>query len=314
MVGYSDHAPPVNAVALARALGGEVVGRQVLAPGPGHTRDDRSLSIHFESTAPDGFRVHSFAGDDWQACRDYVRERARLPQWEPGNGRRKAALARSAGVGADKDARNMAFADRLFREAQPIAGTPGEAWLAARGILLDEVPRGADLRFSPCCPFGTDHDGMRRTAGCILARFTDVTTGEVRGLHRRSIERGTPKKTMALGITHGAVIRLWPDEDVGKDLVVGEGIETVLAAATRIRHRGSMLRPAWACTTAGLLEALPVLAGVERLTILADHDASGTGQRAARRCAERWTAAGREVRILTPRRPGVDFNDLVRPA
>jgi hypothetical protein len=30
---------------LARALGGEVVGRQVLAPGPGHSRRDRSLSI-----------------------------------------------------------------------------------------------------------------------------------------------------------------------------------------------------------------------------------------------------------------------------
>lgn len=30
---------------LAHALGGEVWGRQIFAPGPGHSRRDRSLSI-----------------------------------------------------------------------------------------------------------------------------------------------------------------------------------------------------------------------------------------------------------------------------
>src|SRR4051794_22297944 len=54
---------------IARAVGGDVVGRQVLAPGPNHSRKDRSLSIW--ATA-DGVCVHSHAGDDWRACRDYV--------------------------------------------------------------------------------------------------------------------------------------------------------------------------------------------------------------------------------------------------
>jgi hypothetical protein len=39
--------------ALARALGGEISGRQVLAPGPGHGRLDRSLSIRFDPAAPE---------------------------------------------------------------------------------------------------------------------------------------------------------------------------------------------------------------------------------------------------------------------
>src|SRR5690242_7970440 len=60
--------------AIARALGGEVSGRQVRAPGPGHSPQDRSLSIWPDPCAPDGFRVHSFAADDWRACRDYVRD------------------------------------------------------------------------------------------------------------------------------------------------------------------------------------------------------------------------------------------------
>ena len=34
-------------------------------------------------TAPDGFVVHSFVGDDWAAIKDYVREKLRQPAWEP---------------------------------------------------------------------------------------------------------------------------------------------------------------------------------------------------------------------------------------
>lgn len=68
---------------LAQALGGEVSGSQILAPGPGHSPKDRSLSIRLDDTAPDGMVVHSFAGDDPLACKDYVRDRAGLAKWEP---------------------------------------------------------------------------------------------------------------------------------------------------------------------------------------------------------------------------------------
>jgi Toprim domain len=146
---------------------------------------------------------------------------------------------------------------------------------------------------------------------CILGRFTDVLTNASRGLHRRVITPDVVPKTMALGPIGGAVVRLWPDEDVTHGLVIGEGVETVLAAATGIEHRGTLLQPAWACTVAGNVESFPVLAGVEALTILADADANGRGQRAVRRCAERWAANGCEVTILTPRELG-DFNDIVR--
>ena len=53
---------------IARALRGEISGRQILAPGPGHSRRDRSLSIRIEPNAPDGFVVHSFADDDPIVC------------------------------------------------------------------------------------------------------------------------------------------------------------------------------------------------------------------------------------------------------
>jgi hypothetical protein len=58
--------------ALARTLGGEVYGDQILAPGPGHSARDRSLIVKTDPAAPDGMVVHSFAGDDPLRCKDYV--------------------------------------------------------------------------------------------------------------------------------------------------------------------------------------------------------------------------------------------------
>jgi hypothetical protein len=80
---------------LARALGGEVKGNQIRAPGPGHSAKDRSLSVTLDAGAPDGFVVHSFAGDDAIVCKDYVREKAGLPVFKPngGNRRRRATTA-----------------------------------------------------------------------------------------------------------------------------------------------------------------------------------------------------------------------------
>jgi RecA-family ATPase len=98
---------------LAKALGGEVNGGQVLAPGPGHSPSDRSLSVKLDSNAPDGFVVHSFANDDAIVCRDHVRSKAGLAAFKPngGNGRRhhmsndaieRAVMAVAQGTISDK--------------------------------------------------------------------------------------------------------------------------------------------------------------------------------------------------------------------
>src|SRR6516165_9289853 len=65
---------------LARALGGEVRGNEIRAPGPGHSKEDRSLSV---KVTPGDLIVYSHAGDDWQECKDYVREKAGLGAFKP---------------------------------------------------------------------------------------------------------------------------------------------------------------------------------------------------------------------------------------
>ena len=93
--------------------------------------------------------------------------------------------------------------------------------------------------------------------------------------------------------------------------MLGEGIETTLAAATRIEHRGTLLQPAWAAGSAGNMAKFPVLCGVNSLTLLVDNDESGAGQRAADECAAQWETRGREVTWLTPNISNADFNNLV---
>jgi AAA domain len=72
---------------MARQLGGEVSSKgNVLCPGPGHSADDRSLSIKLIPSAPDGFILHSFANVQ---CRDYVRAKCNLPAFKPNGGHNK---------------------------------------------------------------------------------------------------------------------------------------------------------------------------------------------------------------------------------
>ena len=68
---------------LARILSGDVSGHGVLAPGPGHSPKDRSMSVTITRNNPEGFVVYSFAGDDPIKCRDFVKEKA---GWRNGGG------------------------------------------------------------------------------------------------------------------------------------------------------------------------------------------------------------------------------------
>jgi hypothetical protein len=113
------------------------------------------------------------------------------------------------------------------------------------------------------------------------------------------------------------VVKLWPDEEVTIGLVLGEGVETTLAAATRFEHKGTLLRPAWAALTAGNMSTFPMLPGIEALTLLVDHDLPDkngrcAGQEAAGTCASRWREAEREVTRLMLNTAGTDFNDVVQ--
>jgi hypothetical protein len=191
---------------------------------------------------------------------------------------------------------------RLWEKAKPIAGTLAEKYLVeVRGIDLAQLPANVDeaLRFHRCCPFNG------HTYPCLLALMRNVVTDEPTGIQRIALTQDA-KKIERRMLGRRGVVKLWP---VGTELVVGEGLETVLAAASRIPYDDKPLQPAWAVLSADMLGGFPVIDGVERLIVLVDHDEPGLT--AATSCEERWTRAGRTVVQLTPERPGDDFNDII---
>ena len=106
---------------------------------------------------------------------------------------------------------------------------------------------------------------------------------------------------MMLGPCRGGAVRLGEPGDV---LMVGEGIETCLAAmqATRQRRPGRRFQPR-------AFASLDLPRDVRDVIVLADGDEPG--EAAAQDCARRWKREGRRVRIARPPQ-GMDFNDLLR--
>jgi hypothetical protein len=202
---------------------------------------------------------------------------------------------------SDQDKTKRAL--RIWDDASEVNGTPAEQYLRRRGLELPDDDHA--LRFYSPCPFaGT-------TYPALIALFRDVLTDEPKAIHRIALGPGgiLIAKRM-LGRVAGCAVKLDADENVELSLSIGEGIETMIAA----RMRG--FRPAWAVGSAGALKSFPVLNGIGALTIVVDHDLPDkngrqAGQEAALECSQRWTAVGREVRRLVPRRQGSDMADLV---
>lgn len=303
----------------ARALGGDISRGQILCPGPGHSPRDRSLSVRFDNRAPDGFLVTSFSGDDWRLCRDYVRNKLGLPDWEPGDDRHDHRRIPKphidkwdfAAVDAEAEKRGRTEDDLLRIERATKIWNAGidprgvhevEGYLRARCLDLPDGVAGNVLRFHPHCPWRNEDAGRADFIPCLIAAFRSVDDDLLTGVHRIRLDRPErwPKTDRRmLGLIHGAAVKLASPQDV---LVIGEGIETGLAAM----QLG--LGQAWALGSVGAISFFPVLPDIRRLILLAE--AGEASQRAVTLCARRWKRAGRRVTISRSQ-VGSDHNDVL---
>jgi len=302
-------APPINDVAQARFDNEislkDVVG-EPLVSGKVHCpfHDDTNPSCHIYDD-----HYHCFACGAHGDAIDWLREveglsfraaQDALASWEP---REHPAATR------EDDGKTLAQAQVLWDEAKPIAGTLAIDYLAFRQIDVDQLTGSpeASLRFHPSCPFGAAR------VPCLLALYRDIDTDDFAGIHRIALTPnafthvpGAVQRRMLGRWMRRRAVKLWPAQ---RGLVQGEGLETTLAAATRITYRGHFLRPAWAMLSAGAIANCGPIAGVEFVVLLADNEP--VGQQATRTAAQRLSANSSKVAVLTPKAVK-DFNDLVR--
>jgi putative DNA primase/helicase len=303
----------------AAALGGQVTARDtILCPGPGHSPKDRSLSVKFDPTAPDGFLIHSHAGDDWRECRDYVRERLGVPRWEPGDEQRRnvpprhvdkwdlAAIEAEANEGprawTEEEIPRIAAARRIWEEAQDARGTLAERYLREhRRLDLPDDLAGRVLRFHPACPWKNENTGNIDRIPALIVPFRSIDDDAVTGIHRIALKPfvAKPDRRM-LGIVHRAAIK--PDTP-SDQLAIGEGLETCMAA----RQLG--YAPAWALGSVGAISFFPIIDGAKQLTILGERGAACA--RAIKMCGTRWRRTGRRVRVVMPDPEFSDLNDVL---
>jgi putative DNA primase/helicase len=244
-----------------------------------------------------GLIVKCFAG-----CgpRDVLAElhRRRLIK-EPGLSSYHRAQPIPAAIRIDDVGYRIAAARRLWEASRDARGSPVVRYLTGRGITM---PTPSSLRWAP---------RLRHPSGIYLpamvAAIVDAA-GELIGVHRtylRSDGSGKADVERAKAMLGRAACGGVPLASPCETVIVAEGIETALAAmqATTI--------PAWAALSTSGLVALVLPPMVRAVLILADHDRSGAGERAARAVAQRWLAEGRRVRLAMPPEPGTDFNDVL---
>lgn len=231
---------------LAQALGGDISRGQILAPGPGHSPQDRSLAVKPDANAPDGFLVHSFAGDDPIACRDHVRDKAGLPAFKPnGNGQPRKS--------------DIDFDQLLMRALAAQAKSANPSWIIAtfpytdeHGTLLYQVLKYEPKGFSQRRPDGNgrwinDLDGVRRVLYRLpeLLAYPDGTVFFCEGEKdaNRVADLGHCATTVAGG--------KWTDECVralaGRDILILEdndeaGRKKALATAQALHGTAASIR------------------------------------------------------------------------
>jgi putative DNA primase/helicase len=283
---------------IAKALNGTVNGKWINVRGPGHSSSqDRSLGIKFDPKNPDGFIVWSFADDDETECRAYVKSLLSklnggiCVTYEPDYAHAEGAVAR------------IKRAMILWHEAKSPEETIVETYLRNRLCKLGPVAGAGVLRFHPNCPFGP------LKVPAMLALITDAVTGEPIGVHRTAIkDDGSGKRELGEGVSSKQILGAARDgairlHGVYEHVGIAEGIETALSAS---QFFGTAV---WATLSSWGIATFPVLNGVKRLTVFADHD--NAGAQAARKCCLRYQAAGIDAKIRIPPGMGTDWNDFV---
>ncbi len=284
----------MNAETIAKALGGRKAGGGWTARCPVH--NDRTPSLSIRDGDGGKVLVHCHSGCDqrrviatlraaslWtEHCwRTFPRPAPRVGKHEPDQ----------------DDAKRTAAALAIWQSTMPAKGTLVETYLASRGLHLPAVPT---LRF---------HAGLKHPAGDIwpvmVALVTRGSDNTPLAIHRTFLSRDGAAKApvdrskMMLGPCRGGAVRLSLPGDV---LMIGEGIETCLAATLAAGH------PSWAALSTSGLRNLNLPNDVHNVIVLADGD--DAGEAAARECAWRWKREGLRVRIAHPPH-GMDFNDML---
>ena len=183
-------------------------------------------------------------------------------------------------------------------------------YLKSRGLKPDTY-RQAALRCGTIKHY-TDDGNCTGDTLAMLAKITNSKNRTV-ALHRTyfDLEPREKKITKTVGPMSGGAIRLFKLE--GEALIIAEGIETALAARELYKRSGNGTLPAWATVSANGMRNMAFPKQIKKVIIMADNDASYTGQAAAYELASRLVQKEkRQAEVWLPKAVGEDWLDVYR--
>jgi putative DNA primase/helicase len=192
------------------------------------------------------------------------------------------------------------IAMRIWNESQHAEGTLVDHYLDGRG--LTQYRPYDILRFHPCLY----HKESQTYAPAMVAMLQSAEHGRHVAIHRTWLDPAGGKAKLkpvrkALGPTLGHTVRLALG---GNEVLLGEGIESVLAAMQLFGIHGG-----WAALSSSGLAGVVLPDYVDNVRIAADHDP--VGLKAAYAARARLRREGRKVEIVYPPKSGMDFNDVL---
>lgn len=212
--------------------------------------------------------------------------------------------------------------DKVLAECQEVdwdGDNPVTRYLRLRGLELAFSEPPKDLLIHPGLPYwdATEVNGKTEFKNlgvfpAMIAIMRDLD-GKIVTLHRTYLtaegykaDVPSARKVMSPRASMtGAAIQLY--DAPGDGMIVGEGIETVMAAWLANRRRKIRVSARSLYNTT-LLAGYTAPARVNRLMIYGDHDESGAGENAAKTLASRHPHA--HPKIALPPNVGEDWNDF----
>ena len=200
----------------------------------------------------------------------------------------------------DDDRDTTAEALGIWNSAAPAPGTPVEAYLRFRGIVVPPPPA---LRFASLSY------GRRGALHPVMIALIVAADGRPVGIQRTYLAsdgRGkadVPKAKLSLGTIRGAAIRLGEAVD---EVMIAEGIEDALSLQQLAG------RPAWAAAGASNMPGIILPANIRSVIIGRDNDEAG--QREANKATQSFSDQGASVRIVRPADGFKDFNAEIQGA
>ena len=289
---------------ITKHYGGDLThgGTRALIRGPGHSAADRSISLRL--THDGRVLVTSFGRSHFGEVKDMLRNdgfigpSGRLTGFDPERPSGKYAGAQPSSCGH--------CVDPLWAEAVGVVQTLSETYIAHHRAVRRPAEGIGALRHGYAIPVALLKPQPRFKTQALLSEITNADRRRI-GLeitHLRSDgDRHSPQDIFLPRKTIGTLRQAHQVEldPLGTDMLVGEGVFTVLSASQRFDL------PGWALLSISNMRRWVPPAGLRRLVIARDNGPAAL--EAASLLAERARSHGVRAFVRAPQAAFSDFND-----